>query len=304
LLKSTYSHLPPSKTSPTSLSLIKLFGTKKRRRNRWQRQHCKNDFRLHSSISADNTNAIDDDADVDGNPSSSSSNTNTVGFSSSSSSSSSTSLLNAIDSFGMKLKPWAVLANTKSVSYSTSNSNNGSGRINGGTPPTNDDDNSNNKSRVTPTIITNNIKSLLHKLEAIALWIAYIIYRGYRGFFVLLPAVFREVYRQLESSDLDLDVYDDDDDNDNDDRLAIVATTSNAIINDQQQQQQSMKLRTRLTISILSIMVTFTYVLSGGLRVVGKFIKTFTNTTSIESSLEAAADEVVSNENVLREKMK
>jgi hypothetical protein len=51
-------------------------------------------------------------------------------------------------------------------------------------------------------------------------------------------------------------------------------------------------------------MVTFTYVLSGGLRVVGKFIKTFTITTSIESSLEAAADEVVSNENILREKMK
>lgn len=36
----------------------------------------------------------------------------------------------------------------------------------------------------------------------------------------------------------------------------------------------------------------------------GKFIKTFTNTTSVESSLEAAAEEITINENKLREKMK
>jgi hypothetical protein len=32
----------------------------------------------------------------------------------------------------------------------------------------------------------------------------------------------------------------------------------------------------------------------------GKFIKTFTNTTSFESSLEAAADEMVKNEDTLK----
>ncbi len=36
----------------------------------------------------------------------------------------------------------------------------------------------------------------------------------------------------------------------------------------------------------------------------GKFIKTFTNTTSVESSLEAAAEEITVNENKLREIMK
>jgi hypothetical protein len=84
---------------------------------------------------------------------------------------------------------------------------------------------------------------------------------------------------------------------------------------------------------MLSGMLTLSYVVSGALRVLGelliywalfiltstftkktthlfcrshtgKFIKTFTNTTSIESSFEAAAEEVVVNENRLREKMK
>jgi len=36
----------------------------------------------------------------------------------------------------------------------------------------------------------------------------------------------------------------------------------------------------------------------------GKFIKTFTNTTSFESSFEAAAEEVIDNENKLRSKLK
>jgi len=37
---------------------------------------------------------------------------------------------------------------------------------------------------------------------------------------------------------------------------------------------------------------------------IGKFIKTFTNTTSFESSLEAAADEMVENEKKLRKSIK
>ena len=116
---------------------------------------------------------------------------------------------------------------------------------------------------------------------------SYIIYRGYRGFFVILPAVFREVYRQLEESQVVVDVYGDDE-GEEEKKLGI----SNA----EQQQQEPMKLRTRITISILSGLLTASYVVSGAFRVLGAFIKTFTNTTSVESSFEAAADEVVSNE--------
>jgi len=67
--------------------------------------------------------------------------------------------------------------------------------------------------------------------------------------------------------------------------------------------KEHMRLRTRITISVLSSVLTLSYVISGGLRVLGKFIRTFTSTTSVESSLEAAADEVVKNEDKLR-KMK
>jgi len=117
----------------------------------------------------------------------------------------------------------------------------------------------------------------------------YIIYRGYRGFFVILPAVFKEVYRQLDESSLVIDVYGDDNDE--------VQEKS------AQQEQEPIRWRTRLTISVLSAMLTFSYVVSGALRVLGSFIKSFTNTLSVESSLEAAADEVAINEDKLRNKL-
>ena len=267
LLESHCSPLPPSSSSSYSSSSLNLFGTKHKTR-RWSR-------RWQSSVADDNSssgsNAVDAGVVVVVNPSSNNS-----------SSSSSTTLLKALDSFGMKLKPWAVSANTKSVTYYTKTT---TGSSFNRTPPaattttttttTSDDD---DDTRMTPTIMTGNIKSILHKLQAIVLWVLYIIYRGYRGFFVLLPAVFREVYRQLETSDLVLDVYGDDDE-----VLAVIIPTT--IINEggdeddrtkqqlQQQQQQhreSMKLRTRITISILSMMVTLSYVISGALRVLGK----------------------------------
>jgi len=78
----------------------------------------------------------------------------------------------------------------------------------------------------------------------------------------------------------------------------------NANAEPQQQLKQQPRVRTRITISILSGMLTFSYVVSGALRVLGKFIKTFTNTTSVESSFEAAAEEVVVNEEKLRNKLK
>ena len=35
----------------------------------------------------------------------------------------------------------------------------------------------------------------------------YIVYRGYEGFFVILPTVFREVFRQLEESNVAVDAF-------------------------------------------------------------------------------------------------
>jgi len=201
-------------------------------------------------------------------------------------SSSSTSFLSSIDNLGMKLKPWAISAHEKSLTYSTNNNNN--------------DDNVNGIEKNSPFLIRyDKFKSITYSLKSSLLWMTYIIYRGYRGFFVILPAVFKEVYRQLDESSLVIDVYGDDS-NDNEEKE--YAVNSNAD-NKQQEEQQPIRWRTRLTISVLSAMLTLSYVVSGALRVLGSFIKSFTNTLSVESSLEAAADEVAINEDKLRNKL-
>ena len=171
----------------------------------------------------------------------------------SSSSSSSTSFLGAIDSFGMKLKPWAIGAHEKSLIYI--NKDNGSSNING-------TDTTTSKTSV-GTRRNNRFKRILYSLQSTILWVLYILYRGYRGFFVILPAVFKEVYRQLGESNLVLDVYGGDDDE------KEYAVNSNAV-QQQPQLQESLRLRTRITISILSAVLTLSYVVGGALRVLGK----------------------------------
>ena len=58
---------------------------------------------------------------------------------------------------------------------------------------------------------------------------------------------------------------------------------------------------TNIPISHISLSIYMSLLTCNG---IGKFIKTFTNTTSFESSLEAAADEMVENENKLRKSIK
>mmetsp|Transcript_16898 Transcript_16898/g.25690 ORF Transcript_16898/g.25690 Transcript_16898/m.25690 type:complete len:317 (+) Transcript_16898:106-1056(+) len=174
------------------------------------------------------------------------------------------SFLKAVDNFGMNLKPLAIQA------YEKSNAINGESK-----------QQTNNKQT--------SLKSLFHRVKSNILWMMYIIYRGYRGFFVILPAVFREVYRQLEESDLVMDAYGDEEEVENG------GGSSSGEVGE----KKPLRLRTRITTSILSSILTMSYVVSGGIRVLGKFIQTFTNTTSVESSLEAAADEMADNEDKL-----
>ncbi|KAL3782386.1 hypothetical protein HJC23_005434 [Cyclotella cryptica] len=179
---------------------------------------------------------------------------------------SSTSLLQTIDKLGMKLKPWALAAHEKSIQIRSSRVGNS---VNG-----------NDGSRDQGSMF----KSIFYAMKSNFLWMLYIFYRGYRGFFVILPAVFREVFRQLEESNVVVDAFDE---------VNTKEVSSSS-------QHQSMRLRTRITVSVLSGILTLSYVISGAFRVLGKFIKTFTSTTSVEESLHAAADEVELNEDKLR----
>ena len=98
----------------------------------------------------------------------------------------------------------------------------------------------------------------------------YIFYRGYRGFFVILPAVFREVYRQLDESDLVMDAYGDDDEKEEDEKEHALTADAGQQVSPQQQQQPPARWRTRITISVLSMVLTSSYVFSGAFRVIGE----------------------------------
>jgi hypothetical protein len=125
-------------------------------------------------------------------------------------------------------------------------------------------------------------RKVLYTLQTCVYYLAFIIFRGYRGFFVLLPAVFRQVYARLENAiDYELD---------EDDR--IVATSSSPA-----------KWRTKITVSLLAGIVTASYVVGGMLRVFGKFLRTMTQTSSVKGSFEAAADQVEQNETRIRRRI-
>jgi hypothetical protein len=160
----------------------------------------------------------------------------------------STTLLEKLDEFGMGLKPKALKYKEKSAASGLETS-----------------------------------KKYLYKLQSSLLFVLFIFYRAYRGFFVILPAVFRETYRKMQQA-VESPFNDDDDNNDDIIRQDINPETG------------KVRFRTVFTITILSAILTMSYVIGGALRVIGKFFKTITSTSSMSKSFEAAADEVMTNE--------
>jgi len=155
-------------------------------------------------------------------------------------------LMERIDNAGLKLKPMAIQAKEKSAAA-----------------------------------VNDKFMSIMYTFKACVLFTLFGLYRGYRGFFVLLPAVFRSVYAKMETSVQAPFVDDDDLDERNRD---IDPATGNV------------RFRTRFTVSILSMIVTASYVITGLWKVLLTFFKTITSTSSIKDSFEAAADQVLANE--------
>ena len=146
------------------------------------------------------------------------------------------------------------------------------------------------------------------QVQSSLLYTLFIAYRAYRGFFVILPAVFQDVYSKLEST-VERNVFDDDDDidysttstgvddygngvqamprNNNNNNNAAVGTTINT---------SSKKLRTAITVSIMAAVVTASYTLGGAIRVVTQLLRSGTKTKCVPTSLEAAANQVMTNE--------
>ena len=129
-------------------------------------------------------------------------------------------------------------------------------------------------------------KQIFYTLKSCALFGLFIAYRAYRGLFVLLPAVFRETYRKLEAAAI-LAPFVDGADLDADRR-------------DVDPETGRVRFRTRATVSVLSMMVTLTYAVSGAWRVLVKMMSTLADKGSLKNSFEAAADELLENEDMIK----
>lgn len=155
------------------------------------------------------------------------------------------SLLERIDSAGQKLKPMAMEAKDQSSKAAAK---------------------------------ADTVTRLAYMLKSCSLFLLFIFYRAYRGFFVILPAVFREVYDKMQTA-VDRPFND------------------NEKIGDEVNPETGkVRKRFRITVSILTALVTLSYVISGAFVVLGTFLKTITKTSSVEASFEAAADEMLVNE--------
>ncbi|GKY91571.1 hypothetical protein MPSEU_000129000 [Mayamaea pseudoterrestris] len=109
----------------------------------------------------------------------------------------------------------------------------------------------------------------------------FIFYRAYRGIFVILPVVFRQVYQKLgnavESPFIDSVGKDD-----------VNPATGRV------------RLRTRITVSILASLVTLSYVIQGAFRVIMMFFRNLSKTSDVSGSFAAAAMEQEANERNLQ----
>jgi hypothetical protein len=126
-------------------------------------------------------------------------------------------------------------------------------------------------------------------LQTCLLYTAFIAYRAYRGFFVILPAVFRSVYERLERA-VETAPFDD-----SSSPSAAVAAKG-AADDDINPDTGKVRWRTRITVSVLASIVTASYVVGGAARVLGRFVSSLAETSSVPESFQAAANQQEVNE--------
>lgn len=89
---------------------------------------------------------------------------------------------------------------------------------------------------------------------------------------MLLPTLFRSVYSKLLDADLAIE-------------SDLIEKSPNG------EERPVVGWKTRATVMVLASIMTAAYVLGGFCRVVSRFFKTITKTSSVEKSFDAAADE-------------
>jgi hypothetical protein len=133
--------------------------------------------------------------------------------------------------------------------------------------------------------LSHRVQSWFYSLKSCALFSLFIIYRAYRGFFVLLPAVFRQSYAKLKAA-VDSPFVEEEKDDDK----------SLSTKEDVNPKTGQVRLRTQVVVSILSMIVVASFVMNGAWEVLLQFLSTIRKTSSIQTSFEAAAEKVLINE--------
>jgi len=119
-------------------------------------------------------------------------------------------------------------------------------------------------------------KKILYAAKSCLYYSLFIIYRSYRGFFVLLPITVRQVYKKMN------DVM-------NTENLSMLENNDGSTTT----VRKGNNWRTKLTVSMLTSVVTISYIFGGALEMMTKFVQTITKTSNVTKSFEAAADEMV-----------
>ena len=126
-------------------------------------------------------------------------------------------------------------------------------------------------------------------IQASVYYTLFILYRSYRGFFVLLPATIRRVYQQMNT------VMTNNSDTSN---LSMVAEDENEKGEDGTTKMTPAAAtpptwKTKVTVSLLTVVVTSSYLVGGVLQMATQFVRTIAHTSNVSKSFEAAADEMV-----------
>lgn len=104
-------------------------------------------------------------------------------------------------------------------------------------------------------------RKFLYSAQSGVLYTLFILYRAYRGFFVILPAVFRQVFANLK--------------NVVEDPFGVEGDNSQSIAKDNNHKStpEVLGMRIKVTVGVLAAVLTITYVVTGGIRVLAKFLK-------------------------------
>jgi hypothetical protein len=100
-------------------------------------------------------------------------------------------------------------------------------------------------------------------------YLLFFVYRAYRGFFVLMPAVFKRVYAKLETA-MEGDMLEEESEKTGPDG--------------------KISWKTRLTVTMCAVVVTGSYAVGGCIQIMNTFIRAVLNNKSIPDSFKAVAE--------------